>query len=48
MKNMLIRPTEEELAKDFSDDSNIDFHVFNAGELHCPLPVAGVKTDTSI
>lgn len=48
MKNMLIRPTEEELAKDFSDDTNIDFHVFNAGELHCPLPVPGVKTDTSI
>lgn len=48
MKNMLIRPTEEELAKDFSDDNNIDFHVFNAGELHCPLPIAGVKTDTSI
>jgi phosphoenolpyruvate carboxykinase (ATP) len=38
MKNMLIRPTAEELAKDFTDDKNVDFHVFNGGELLCPLP----------
>lgn len=33
---MLIRPTEEELAKDFVNDDNIDFHVFNAGEMKLP------------
>lgn len=36
MKNMLIRPTREELAKDFVDDNQIDFHVFNAGDYACP------------
>jgi phosphoenolpyruvate carboxykinase (ATP) len=36
MRNMLIRPTQEELAKDFADDKNIDFHVFNAGEMLLP------------
>lgn len=36
MKNMLIRPTDEELSMDFSNDENIDFHVFNAGELKAP------------
>lgn len=34
MKNMLIRPTEEELQKDFSGD--VDFCIFNAGELSAP------------
>lgn len=29
MKNMLIRPTEEELKKDFNGD--VDFYIFNAG-----------------
>jgi len=48
MKNMLIRPTEEELAKDFSEDENIDFHVFNAGDYHAPLPIEGVKSTTSV
>lgn len=38
MKNMLIRPTREELARDFTDDSKIDFHVFNAGDYNAPLP----------
>ena len=33
MKNMLIRPTDEELKRDFVDDTKIDFHVFNAGDL---------------
>lgn len=39
MKNMLIKPTAEELRRDFSDDSKIQFHIFNAGELNCPLPI---------
>jgi phosphoenolpyruvate carboxykinase (ATP) len=39
MKNMLIRPTKEELAKDFTKDENIDFHLFNAGELLAPKPI---------
>lgn len=43
-----MRPTEEELQRDFAKDENIDFHVFNAGELNCPLPVEGVKGPTSI
>jgi phosphoenolpyruvate carboxykinase (ATP) len=29
MKNMLIRPTEEELKRDFNGD--VDFYIFNAG-----------------
>jgi len=36
MNNMLIRPTQEEFARDFVDDEKIDFHVFNAGELQAP------------
>lgn len=32
MNNMLIRPTLEEINRDFRDGSKIDFHVFNAGE----------------
>lgn len=45
---MLIRPTREELAADFSDDKNIDFHVFNGGELRAPLGIEGIKNDASI
>ena len=45
---MLIRPTEEELARDFSKDENIDFHVFNAGELLAPLPIDGLTGPTSV
>lgn len=48
MKNMLIRPTEEELARDFTDDKNIDFHVFNGGELLAPLPMEGIPNATSV
>lgn len=33
MHNMLIRPTEDELKRDFSNPDKIDFHVFNAGEM---------------
>lgn len=48
MRNMMIRPTKEELKRDFSKDENIDFHIFNAGELHAPLPIDGLASDTSI
>lgn len=48
MKNMLIRPTAEELKRDFSDDKKIDFHVFNAGELKVPLPIKDVANETSV
>jgi phosphoenolpyruvate carboxykinase (ATP) len=48
MKNMLIRPTQDELARDFADDKNIDFHVFNGGELHCPFPLEGIPNSTSV
>lgn len=48
MKNMLIRPTEEELERDFSRDENIDFHVFNAGETLCPQPIEGTASPTTI
>lgn len=48
MKNMLIRPTEAEIEKDFTDDKNVDFHVFNAGEYKAPLPIEGLKCATSI
>lgn len=34
MRNMLIVPTEEELKRDFGD--NIDFYIFNAGEMQAP------------
>lgn len=48
MKNMLIRPTQEELARDFADDKNIDFHVFNAGELVLPQPIKDTNGSTSV
>jgi len=34
MRNMLVVPTEEELKKDFLDQ--VDFHIFNAGEMLAP------------
>lgn len=34
MRNMLIVPTEEELKRDFNE--NIDFYIFNAGEMQAP------------
>lgn len=48
MKNMLIRPTAQELAADFNDDKKIDFHIFNAGELHAPLPIKDLTTYSSV
>ncbi len=36
MRNMMIVPTEEELRQDFVN-KNIDFHVFNAGEMLAPV-----------
>lgn len=48
MKNMLIRPTPEELVKDFSDDKNIDFHIFNAGEMKAPVPIKDLTSDTTV
>lgn len=48
MNNMLIRPTQDELARDFTDDKNIDFHVFNAGELLCPQPLKDTTCGTSV
>jgi len=48
MRNMLIRPTPEEYARDFADDKNIDFHVFNGGELVLPQPIKDTKGYTSV
>ncbi len=45
---MLIRPTAEELKRDFNDDKKIDFHVFNAGEYKVPLPLKDVACETSV
>jgi len=35
---MTIRPTTEELERDFSDDKKIDYHLFNAGDYEAPIP----------
>lgn len=48
MKNMLIRPTSEELTRDFSDDKKIDFHIFNAGELKAPVPIKDMSSETTV
>jgi phosphoenolpyruvate carboxykinase (ATP) len=48
MKNMLIRPTLDELAGDFANDDNIDFHVFNGGEMRCPSPIPGIPNDCTV
>ena len=45
MHNMLIRPTEEELEKDFDD---VDYHILNAGEFPADVHTEGVKTQTSV
>ena len=47
MRNMLIVPTREELERDFSDDSKIDFHIFNAGEYHLSTPIQDITSPTS-
>ena len=46
MRNMLIRPTKEELEKDFSGD--VDFTIYNAGELHAPKNIPGVSSETNV
>ena len=45
MHNMLIRPTEEELANDFDD---VDYHILNAGEFPADPHTPGVSTQTSV
>ncbi|CAD8062632.1 unnamed protein product [Paramecium primaurelia] len=46
MQNMLIKPTNEELKRDFSDD--VDFHIFNAGPMSAPKLVEGVGSETCV
>lgn len=46
MKNMLIVPTEAELAKDFNE--NVDFHIFNGGEFPATTSIDGVATKTCV
>lgn len=46
MRNMLIRPTKEELEKDFAGD--VDFTIYNAGELHAPKNIPGVSSETNV
>lgn len=46
MQNMLIKPTPEELKRDFSDD--VDFHIFNAGPMSAPRLVEGVGSETCV
>jgi phosphoenolpyruvate carboxykinase (ATP) len=43
MKNMMIKPTEEELKKDFADGA--DYYIFNAGEF--PAPSTGILPGVS-
>lgn len=45
---MLIRPTLDELAGDFANDENIDFHIFNGGEMRCPSPIPGIPNDCTV
>jgi phosphoenolpyruvate carboxykinase (ATP) len=46
MQNMLIRPSEEELERDFKDGA--DFTILNAGEYPADDSVYGVNSTTSI
>jgi phosphoenolpyruvate carboxykinase (ATP) len=48
MRNMLVRPTKEELEKDFKYDENIDWHIFNAGDMRCPGKIEGITCDTTV
>ena len=43
---MLIVPTDEQLAKDFSGP--VDFTVINGGEMHAPKGVPGVNSETCV
>eukprot|EP00899_Mesostigma_viride_P000594 jgi/Mesvir1/10535/Mv21771-RA.2 len=47
MTNMLIRPSEEELAADFGTES-IDYVIFNAGEFPADDQQEGVTSSTSV
>lgn len=48
MRNMLIKPTAQELKKDFLNGEP-DFHVFNAGELLAPYKhIPGLNSPTSV
>ena len=46
MRNMLIRPTQHELDTDFSGD--IDYHIFNAGEMSASSRIPGLTSDTCV
>lgn len=46
MKQMLIRPTPEQIEKDFKEGA--DLHIFNAGEFSADPNVEGVKNQTSV
>jgi phosphoenolpyruvate carboxykinase (ATP) len=46
MRNMLIRPTQTELETDFSGD--IDYHIFNAGEMSASSRIPGLTSDTCV
>lgn len=45
MRNMLIRPTQSELEKDFRE---IDFHIFNAGPMAASNRIPGVGSETCV
>lgn len=44
MRNMLIRPTEQELEEDFS--KGVDINIFNAGEMMISPNIPGLKSGT--
>jgi phosphoenolpyruvate carboxykinase (ATP) len=47
MRNMLIVPTAEELARDFSNEDP-DYHIFNSGELNAGSVYEGVNSKTCV
>lgn len=46
MRNMLIRPTEEELKRDFAGE--VDYHIFDAGEMSASPKIPGVGSETCV
>ena len=46
MTNMLIRPTAEQLNKDFSDGA--DYYIFNAGEFMANKHIPDVNGDVAV
>jgi phosphoenolpyruvate carboxykinase (ATP) len=46
MHNMLVRPSSEELEKDFADGA--DYYIFNAGEFHANKHIPDVDSDVSV